>query len=85
MREVAALTPHFAGVTYERLGRGGLQWPVAADGTDTPILYEETSSCPRPGAASPRCRTRRRATRPTRTSRSSWSPAGACSTTTPAR
>ena len=28
--EIAALTPHFAGVTYERLGRTGLQWPVAA-------------------------------------------------------
>jgi formate dehydrogenase major subunit len=41
MREIAALTPHFAGVTYERIGRGGLQWPVAADGTDAPILYGE--------------------------------------------
>ncbi|MFM9127690.1 MAG: molybdopterin oxidoreductase family protein, partial [Solirubrobacterales bacterium] len=41
MDEVAALTPEFAGVTYERLGRSGLQWPVEADGTDAPILYEE--------------------------------------------
>ena len=41
MREIAALTPEFAGVTYERLGRRGLQWPVAADGTDAPILYGE--------------------------------------------
>ena len=41
MREIAALTPHFAGVTFERIGRGGLQWPVAPDGTDAPILYEE--------------------------------------------
>jgi formate dehydrogenase major subunit len=40
MAEIAALTPNFAGVTYERLGRRGLQWPVAADGTDAPILYE---------------------------------------------
>ncbi len=40
MREIAALTPEFTGVTYERLGRRGLQWPVAADGTDHPILYE---------------------------------------------
>ena len=40
MDEIAALTPHFAGVTYERLGRTGLQWPVAPDGTDAPILYE---------------------------------------------
>lgn len=40
MEEIAALTPHFAGITYERLGRTGLQWPVAPDGTDAPILYE---------------------------------------------
>ena len=40
MREIAALTPEFAGVTYERLGRGGLQWPVEADGSGAPILYE---------------------------------------------
>jgi formate dehydrogenase major subunit len=41
MAEIAAMTPDFAGVTYERLGRRGLQWPVAADGTDAPILYGE--------------------------------------------
>ncbi|MDE1160834.1 MAG: formate dehydrogenase subunit alpha [Acidobacteriaceae bacterium] len=41
MAEAAKLTPHFAGVSYERLeGYNTLQWPVAADGTDTPILYE---------------------------------------------
>jgi formate dehydrogenase major subunit len=40
MREIAALTPDWAGITYERLGRHGLQWPVAPDGTDAPILYE---------------------------------------------
>jgi formate dehydrogenase major subunit len=41
MAEIAELTPDFAGVTYERMGRGGLQWPVAADGTDSPVLYEK--------------------------------------------
>jgi formate dehydrogenase major subunit len=41
MAEIAALTPEFAGVTYERLGRRGLQWPVEADGTDAPMLYGE--------------------------------------------
>jgi formate dehydrogenase major subunit len=46
MREIATLTPHFAGVTYERLGRSGLQWPVAPDGTDAPILYETTFDTP---------------------------------------
>jgi formate dehydrogenase major subunit len=46
MREIAEMTPHFAGVTYERIGRGGLQWPVAADGTDSPILYGERFALP---------------------------------------
>ena len=40
MDEVARLTPLFAGVSYERLeGYKSLQWPVAADGTDTPVLF----------------------------------------------
>jgi formate dehydrogenase major subunit len=40
MREIASLTPLFAGVSYERLeGYRSLQWPVAADGTDEPLLY----------------------------------------------
>jgi formate dehydrogenase major subunit len=39
-REIASLTPMFAGVTYERLeGYKSLQWPVAADGSDQPLLY----------------------------------------------
>jgi predicted molibdopterin-dependent oxidoreductase YjgC len=46
MSEIAALTPHFAGVTYERLGRGGLQWPIEPDGTDAPILYEHEFDLP---------------------------------------
>ena len=46
MDEVAALTPDWAGVSHARLGRGGLQWPVAADGTDSPILYGETFTLP---------------------------------------
>jgi formate dehydrogenase major subunit len=46
MDEVAALTPDFAGVSFERLGRNGLQWPVAADGTDAPILYRERFDLP---------------------------------------
>jgi formate dehydrogenase major subunit len=46
MREVAALTPDWAGITHERLGRHGLQWPVAPDGTDSPILYEEHFETP---------------------------------------
>ena len=46
MDEVAALTPDWAGVSHARVGRGGLQWPVAADGTDSPILYAERFSLP---------------------------------------
>jgi len=40
MDEIAALTPDWAGISHARLGRHGLQWPVAPDGTDAPILYE---------------------------------------------
>jgi formate dehydrogenase major subunit len=40
MHESAALSPMFAGVTYDRLaGYKTLQWPVAVDGTDEPLLY----------------------------------------------
>jgi len=46
MDEVAALTPDWAGVSHLRVGRRGLQWPVAADGTDSPILYADTFELP---------------------------------------
>ena len=46
MDEIAALTPDFAGVSFERLGRRGLQWPVSADGVDAPILYEHEFTRP---------------------------------------
>jgi formate dehydrogenase major subunit len=46
-REVASLTPLFAGVTYERLeGFKSLHWPVAADGTDQPLLYTKEFAFP---------------------------------------
>jgi len=46
-REIASLTPMFAGVTYERLeGFKSLQWPVAADGTDEPLLYTKGFNFP---------------------------------------
>ena len=70
MDEIAEMTPRYAGISHERLGRGGLQWPVAPDGTDTPILYEErVRAAGRAGASSRRCRTSRPATRPTTSSR----------------
>ena len=47
MDEIASLTPIFAGVSYERLeGYKSLQWPVAADGTDQPLLYTEQFALP---------------------------------------
>ena len=47
MDEVAALTPMFAGVNYKRLeGFQSLQWPVAADGTDQPLLYTKEFAFP---------------------------------------
>ncbi len=42
MDECAGIAPLFAGVTYARLaGYNSLQWPVQADGTDTPLLYTD--------------------------------------------
>lgn len=47
MREIAALTPLFAGVSYERLeGYRSLQWPVAPDGTGQPLLYTQRFQFP---------------------------------------
>ncbi len=46
MDEIAALTPTYAGVSHERIGRTGLQWPVAPDGTDSPILYRDQFALP---------------------------------------
>jgi formate dehydrogenase major subunit len=47
MDEIAALTPLFAGVSYERLaGYRSLQWPVAADGADQPLLYTKEFAFP---------------------------------------
>ncbi|MGC3971192.1 MAG: molybdopterin-dependent oxidoreductase [Pirellulales bacterium] len=47
MTEIASLAPLFAGVSYERLeGYKTLQWPVAPDGTDTPLLYTKGFAFP---------------------------------------
>ena len=47
MDEIASLTPLFAGVSYKRLeGYRSLQWPVAADGTDEPLLYTKHFAFP---------------------------------------
>src|SRR5699024_8721190 len=47
MDEAAALTPSFAGVSYDRLeGYDSLQWTVDKDRTDSQMLYQE--DCPFP-------------------------------------
>ena len=47
MDEIASVTPMFAGVNYKRLeGYKSLQWPVAADGTDEPLLYTKRFAFP---------------------------------------
>lgn len=47
MEEIASVTPLFAGVSYQRLeGYRSLQWPVAADGSDQPLLYTERFALP---------------------------------------
>jgi formate dehydrogenase major subunit len=68
-REIASLTPLFAGVTYERLeGFKSLQWPVAADGPIS-LCFIRSSSISR--TAKPGCTQShlgKRRTGPTRSS-----------------
>ncbi len=47
MDEIASVTPMFAGVNYKRLeGYHTLQWPVAEDGQDEPLLYTKKFAFP---------------------------------------
>jgi formate dehydrogenase major subunit len=47
MDEISSVTPILAGVNYQRLeGYKSLQWPVAADGTDEPLLYTKRFAFP---------------------------------------
>ncbi|WP_408007627.1 formate dehydrogenase subunit alpha [Pseudalkalibacillus sp. A8] len=47
MDEAASLATMFAGVSYDRLGGWNSQvWPVAPDGSDTPLLYTDTFGFP---------------------------------------
>lgn len=42
MAEIAKVVPEYAGITYERLETGGVQWPCpAGDHPGTPILYQD--------------------------------------------
>jgi len=40
LEEISQIVPFFAGIKWDRLGKNGLQWPVALDGTDTQILHQ---------------------------------------------
>lgn len=42
LKEISQIVPFFAGVTWSNLADNGKQWPVAADGTDTKILHQES-------------------------------------------
>ncbi len=40
MNEIASLTPSYGGISFERLERGGLQWPcTSSDHPGTPVLH----------------------------------------------
>jgi len=39
VEEIADVIPFMKGVTWEGLGKNGLQWPVKEDGTDTKMLH----------------------------------------------
>jgi formate dehydrogenase, alpha subunit, archaeal-type len=42
LNEIVQIVPFFKGITWQNLGKNGLQWPVADDGGDTPILHAGT-------------------------------------------
>ncbi len=40
--EISKIVPFFAGVSWEKLGKNGRQWPVAKDGTESTILHQNS-------------------------------------------
>ena len=44
LEEINQIVPFFAGITWDKLGKNGMQWPVAKDGTDTQILHKKDFS-----------------------------------------
>ena len=45
-KEITALTPSYAGISYDRLGANGIQWPCSSeDHPGTPILHVDKFSC----------------------------------------
>ena len=44
LTEMGTLVPEYAGITYERIEREGLQWPVPTlDSPGTPFLFADSS------------------------------------------
>ncbi len=44
MAEVTAVTPSYGGISHERLGQAGLQWPCpTTEHPGTPILHVDQS------------------------------------------
>ncbi len=41
LEEISQIVPFFEGITWENLGKNGLQWPVAKGGVDTKILHQQ--------------------------------------------
>jgi formate dehydrogenase alpha subunit len=47
MEEIRGLTPQYGGITYERIGGGGLQWPCPdTEHPGTPYLYAQKFTTP---------------------------------------
>ncbi len=38
--EISQVVPFFAGVSWSKLGLNGMQWPVAIDGTQSPLIHQ---------------------------------------------
>ena len=42
LEEISQVVPFFSGITWDNLGKNGLQWPVNERGEDTKILHSES-------------------------------------------
>ncbi|MBK8505381.1 MAG: formate dehydrogenase subunit alpha [Saprospiraceae bacterium] len=42
LEEISQIVPFFAGITWENLGKNGLQWPVQPGGKDSKIIHTES-------------------------------------------
>ncbi len=41
LEEIAEVIPFMKGISWDRLGKNGLQWPVLENGTDTKIIHKD--------------------------------------------